>query len=279
MLVVRTKSQLTKNLALWRNQGQTIGFVPTMGALHEGHISLVKRALQENHHVLVSLFVNPTQFNEASDYQAYPKSEAADIRMLEEAGADLVFIPEVAEMYGKENDSYLDFDFEGFDLSMEGAFRPGHFRGVVEIVDKLFLLAQANRAYFGQKDFQQLAIVRLLARKRHPATEIVACPIVRENSGLAMSSRNRLLSEDERLRASSISRALFTLKEQWGKLPLDILKEEAWDTLKTAGEPEYLEIVHRDSLLPVRNTDSIPAVACTAVRVGKIRLIDNVELP
>jgi pantoate--beta-alanine ligase len=279
MYIVRTKSELREQINNWKAQGHSVGFVPTMGALHSGHLSLVKRALAENRHCVVSIFVNPTQFNERSDYQSYPRTEDTDTLLLESSGADLIFMPEEQEMYHNQASGSVDIDLEGLDEPMEGACRPGHFKGVVEIVDKLFSLVSPDRAYFGQKDFQQLAIVRLLALKRHPGVAVIACPIVREPSGLAMSSRNRLLNSNEMEKAAEIYRALRFIQMNQKQMPLKSLLRGAREILDLAGEPEYLEAVDRERLQPVNEIGERPVVVCTAVRVGRVRLIDNIEIP
>jgi pantoate--beta-alanine ligase len=226
---------------------------------------------------VVSIFVNPTQFNEKSDYQKYPREEAADLNLLNQSAVELVFIPSEEEIYGTGDHELLDIDLEGLDQTMEGRFRAGHFRGVVTIVDILFKLVQPDRAYFGQKDFQQLAIIRLLARKYHPTLTIIACAVFREPSGLAMSSRNKLLNEEQLERAATISEALFMAKKQIGKLRWSELKDHAWQMLQKAGEPEYFELVDRESLELLSSRSNRPMVICTAVKVGNVRLIDNVE--
>ena len=275
--IVRSKSALSEVIQTWKANGDSIGFVPTMGALHPGHLSLISRAQAENDHVVVSIFVNPTQFNEKSDYQKYPREEAADLNLLNQSSVELVFIPSEEEMYGTGDHELLDIDLEGLDQTMEGRFRAGHFRGVVTIVDLLFKLVQPDRAYFGQKDFQQLAIIRLLARKYHPGINIIAGATFREPSGLAMSSRNKLLNEEQLERAATISEALFMAKKQIGKRPWSELKDHAWQMLQKAGEPEYFELVDRESLELLSSRSNRPMVICTAVKVGNVRLIDNVE--
>jgi pantoate--beta-alanine ligase len=275
--IVRSKSALSEVIQTWKANGDSIGFVPTMGALHPGHLSLISRAQDENDHVVVSIFVNPTQFNEKSDYQKYPREEAADLNLLNQSSVELVFIPSEEEMYGTGDHELLDIDLEGLDQTMEGRFRAGHFRGVVTIVDLLFKLVQPDRAYFGQKDFQQLAIIRLLARKYHPGINIIAGATFREPSGLAMSSRNKLLNEEQLERAATISEALFMAKKQIGKRPWSELKDHAWQMLQKAGEPEYFELVDRESLELLSSRSNRPMVICTAVKVGNVRLIDNVE--
>ena len=207
MKVVATITELKNLLDTFRKEGKSIALVPTMGALHDGHASLVKRSVAENDITVVSVFVNPTQFNDKNDLKNYPRTLDADCALLENVGADIVFAPTVEEMYPEEDTRV--FSFAPLDTVMEGAFRPGHFNGVAQIVSKLFYAVEPDRAYFGEKDFQQLAIIRDMVRQLALDVEIVGCPIVREQDGLAMSSRNTLLSADERERALTISRTLF----------------------------------------------------------------------
>jgi len=279
MKVIKQPSELHLYLDTVRNSGQIIGFVPTMGALHKGHLSLIEKSVSENNFTLVSIFVNPTQFNESSDFTAYPRNDEKDLRLLEKTGADAVFFPSVEGMYGSDK-SLLNLDLEGLDTSMEGAFRPGHFKGVITVVDKFFSLAKPNKAYFGLKDYQQLAVITLMAEKLHPSIKIIPCPIEREESGLAMSSRNELLSEHQREEARAISKALFQLEEQWKKKDFRFLVPDALESLKsTSLSPEYLLIADSKTLVPLTSYTGRAAVACIAARSGKVRLIDNVLLP
>ena len=207
MEIVHTIKDLQAGLSAMRAQGKKVGLVPTMGALHTGHASLVKRCVAENDAAVVSVFVNPTQFNDRNDLIKYPRTPEADCRLLEECGAAFVFAPAVEEMY-PEPDTRR-FSYAPLDTVMEGAFRPGHFNGVCQIVSKLFDAVQPDRAYFGEKDFQQLAIIREMVRQMSYPLEIVGCPIVREEDGLALSSRNARLSAEERKNALKISQTLF----------------------------------------------------------------------
>ena len=279
MEILRNKLKVQQLIDAWRKTGDTIGFIPTMGALHEGHLSLIHRSVSENTRTVVSIFVNPTQFNESRDFDLYPRDEASDIDKISGSKTDLIFLPDSSEIYG-ENPVLLDFEFDNLDEPMEGKLRPGHFKGVVTIVDILFEIVRPDRAYFGQKDFQQLAIVRLLAEKRHPSTEIVACPIIRESSGLAMSSRNRLLSPEELHKAVHLSEILFEISNNWKKLSFPDLMKEAFNSVHQYGiKLDYLELVDKRTLKPLTDDTGLPSVACIAARVGKIRLIDNIELP
>ena len=255
---------------------QTIGFVPTMGALHKGHLSLVEKAMAENDRVVVSIFVNPTQFNDKRDLERYPRNLDADLQLLKTVGCPVVFYPSVEEIYpGADNRQY---DLGGLDRMMEGKFRPGHFKGVAQVVSRLFDIVRPGRAYFGLKDFQQLAIIRYLTAQMKWPVEIIGCPIVREANGLAMSSRNELLSEEERENASVIYRTLDMarrLKESYSVKEL-----EDWIITEINKNPfmdvEYVEIVDADTLQPAGSRGGKGTkVACVAVWCGKIRLIDN----
>ncbi|MCB0820392.1 MAG: pantoate--beta-alanine ligase, partial [Bacteroidetes bacterium] len=257
----------------------TLGFVPTMGALHQGHISLVNRACEENDRCIVSIFVNPTQFNQNEDFVKYPRNEEADISMLSSTGAAAVFLPSADEMYNT-GQNHLEFDLNGLDQVLEGKFRAGHFQGVITIVDKFFSLIQPTKAYFGLKDFQQLVIIRLMAEKLHPNLKIVACPIVREADGLAMSSRNQRLSPIERQRSLILSEALFSIKDRWRKDSFDSIIGDAVKKLESsAARLEYLEIIDPETLQTLNDYPETESVACIAAWVGDVRLIDNIILP
>ena len=277
MKVVVTKSELKEMLDAYRNDGKSIAFVPTMGALHEGHASLVRRSVDENDVTVVSVFVNPTQFNDANDLANYPRTLDADCKLLEKVGADIVFAPAVKEMYPEEDTRV--FSFAPLDTVMEGAFRHGHFNGVAQIVSKLFYAVEPHRAYFGEKDFQQLAIIREMVRQLSLSVEIIGCPIVREKDGLAMSSRNTLLSADERERALTISRTLFKSLEYAKINTLAETKAFVENAINgTSGlYLEYFQIVDGNTLQEIAEwSDSDYAVGCIALFCGKVRLIDNI---
>lgn len=277
MKVVSTKVELAALLDICRKEGQSIALVPTMGALHEGHASLVRRSVAENDITVVSVFVNPTQFNDKNDLQNYPRTLDADCKLLDEVGADIVFAPSVDEMYPEEDTR--SFSFAPLDTVMEGACRPGHFNGVAQIVSKLFYAVEPDRAYFGEKDFQQLAIIREMVRQLALGVEIVGCPIVRESDGLAMSSRNTLLSKEERERALTISRTLFKSLEHAKANSLKETKEFVETAIRdTDGlELEYYQIVDGNTLQEIAEWgDSEYVVGCIALFCGKIRLIDNI---
>ena len=277
MKVVSTISELRNELDACRALGKSIGFVPTMGALHRGHVSLVERSVAENDITVVSIFVNPTQFNDKNDLKNYPRTLEADCALLEGVGATYAFAPEVSEMY-PEPDTRV-FSFSPLDTVMEGACRPGHFNGVAQIVSKLFYAVEPHKAYFGEKDFQQLAIIRKMVRQLNLNLEIVGCPIVREDDGLAMSSRNMLLTAEERVRAVNISRIL--------KESLEYAKEHTLQETKKFVEEqiaaidgfvlEYFQIVDGNTLQQIESwEDSDYRVGCIALFCGKIRLIDNI---
>ena len=277
MKVVATKTELKNLLDSYREKGKTVALVPTMGALHEGHASLVRRSVAENDVTVVSVFVNPTQFNDKNDLKNYPRTLDADCKLLEVVGADIVFAPSVEEMYPEEDTRV--FSFAPLDSVMEGAFRPGHFNGVAQIVSKLFYAVEPDKAYFGEKDFQQLAIIREMVRQLSLDVEIVGCPIVREHDGLAMSSRNTLLSADERERALTISRTLFESLEFAKTNSMAQTKAFVENVINgTDGlELEYYQIVDGNTLQEITEwSDSDYAVGCIALFCGKVRLIDNI---
>ena len=278
MKVVSTINELKTLLDDYRAKGMRIGFVPTMGALHNGHASLVERSVAGNDVTVVSVFVNPTQFNDKNDLKNYPRTLDADCALLERVGATVVFAPTVEEMYPAEDTRV--FSFAPLDTVMEGACRPGHFNGVAQIVSKLFDAVEPHRAYFGEKDFQQLAIIREMVRQLSYDIEIIGCPIVREEDGLAMSSRNTLLTEDERERALTISGTLFASVDFAKVNSLAATKAFVEDMIDdTDGlELEYYQIVDGNTLQQIDEWgDSDYVVGCIALFCGKIRLIDNIK--
>lgn len=283
MQIITTKLELSNQMAACIRQGKSIGFVPTMGALHAGHASLVKQACAENAVCVVSVFVNPTQFNNKEDLLKYPRNIKKDAELLADLGVDFVFAPSPEEMYSQEEmQQEFTFDFAGLDQVMEGKMRPGHFNGVVQVVSRLFDLVQPTRAYFGEKDFQQLAIIHHMVERsslseRYTGLKIVDCPIVRENSGLAMSSRNERLSEQEKQTAVTISQTLFA-SLQWAKTAsVKEVQQRVIDTINNVDglEVEYYEIVDKDTLQPTDVWDN--AVGCVTVYCGPVRLIDNIR--
>lgn len=278
MELIQTIRELRAKLDALRGEGKTIGLVPTMGALHAGHASLVKRAVAENDVVVVSDFVNPTQFNDKDDLAKYPRTLDADCRLLESCGAAFVFAPSVEEIY-PEPDTRT-FSYAPLDTVMEGKYRPGHFNGVCQIVSKLFLIVEPTRAYFGEKDFQQLAIIREMVRRYPFDLQIVGCPIVREADGLALSSRNARLSGEQRKQALQISKALFASVDYAKSHTLAETKAFVEKTIADAEglRLEYFEIVDGNTLQTVGEwEESKYVVGCITVFCGEVRLIDNIK--
>lgn len=278
MKTIETISELRECLHRHRAQGHTVGFVPTMGALHEGHASLVRRSVGENDLTVVSIFLNPTQFNDPRDLERYPRTLEADCRLLDQCGADIAFAPTVAEVY-PEPDTRR-FSYPPTDSVMEGAMRPGHFNGVCQVVSKLFAIVEPTRAYFGEKDYQQIAVVRRMVAALGLGVSIVPCPVVRQEDGLAMSSRNALLSPDERRLAANIYRVM----ERSRSLGLTVAQThdyvvrqlDAMDGLRV----EYFSIVDGDTLADVSSWDDAPSVVgCITVFCGSlpVRLIDHIR--
>ena len=277
MKVVYTKSEL----ANINKGGRKLGLVPTMGALHAGHFSLVEAAILENQNIVVSIFVNPTQFNDKNDLKNYPRNSTKDLTVLDHLlrPDDIVFIPSVNEMYPKPDNRI--FDFGNLEKVMEGMHRSGHFNGVAQIVSKLFDTINPAKAYFGEKDLQQLAIIRKLIEIIKSPVEIIGCPIVRESDGLAMSSRNQLLSPAERKESAKIYQALSNVPSLSKEMSVKELKPTTIDFLNESAllSVEYFEIVDGKSLLPISDWDpAIQIFGCVAVRVGNIRLIDNIRI-
>ncbi|MDR4987561.1 MAG: pantoate--beta-alanine ligase [Bacteroidales bacterium] len=262
-----------------KKAGKSIGFVPTMGALHQGHLALVEQARKENDLVVCSIFVNPIQFNRPEDLATYPRTLDEDLKLLETVRCDAVFCPEVQEMY--PHPEQKNYDFGTLDKVMEGKYRQGHFNGVAVVVSKLFGIVSPDRAYFGRKDFQQLQVIRALVVMEGLDVEIIACPTVREEDGLAMSSRNRRLSASQRSEASTIYRALTAARSMYPDVPLHDIRERVISQINASPEleVEYVEIVRADTLLPAeKHTDDVELVTCVAVNAGNIRLIDNMSL-
>ena len=276
MIMSESVQEVRKLTSNWKKRGFSVGLVPTMGYLHPGHISLIERARKENDMVVVSIFVNPIQFGPNEDLDKYPRDMAHDREVCEKAGAELIFAPEPSEMYPSENLVFVDIKELGNGLC--GAKRPGHFRGVCTVVSKLFNIVLPDRAYFGEKDAQQLAIIRRMVKDLNFGTEIVSCPIVREPDGLAMSSRNLYLSPEERKAALSLSRSLSAAKELMRKGEKDSVKIREAIVAGISSEPlvkiDYAEIVDSADLSPVEKIEK-PVLAAAAVYFGKTRLIDN----
>lgn len=274
MVVIDKITDLRQLMAHSRADGKRIGFVPTMGALHPGHLSLIDAARATTDIVVASVFVNPVQFNDPKDFDAYPVTADQDIELLRNQGCDIVFMPSKEEMYPDAPSE--QYDFGQMERVMEGACRPGHFNGVAVIVKRLFDMVQPDKAFFGQKDFQQLAIIKELVSRHFIPVEIVACPTIREQDGLAMSSRNMRLSPEQRASAVRISIALRkAVKGDFSQDPA-VIKQMALSFLAQDSnlQTEYFELVDATTLMPVNGSLS-NAVACTAVFDGDVRLIDN----
>ncbi len=281
MEIYKLRTEVNDRINQLKSEGKTIGFVPTMGALHEGHLSLIRCSKKDNDITVVSIFVNPTQFNDPNDLERYPRMLDKDIEKLESEGVDILFAPDEEEMYPEPDTR--KFDFGHLDKILEGKYRPGHFNGVAQIVSKLFETIPADRAYFGKKDYQQYLIIKTLAAKYMPALdiEIVPCPIIREKDGLAMSSRNMLLTPSQRESAKLISQMLFRAKELVDIFSVKELKQFVIDTINQDPnlKVEYFEIADADTLLPIEDWQySRKPIALIAVYDGDIRLIDNIEL-
>lgn len=280
MLLFRQIAPLRAYIHQYRSGNKTIGFVPTMGALHAGHVSLVEQSIHENDLTVCSIFVNPTQFNNAEDLAKYPRTLENDILMLEKAGCDVLFHPDGAEMYP---DGFVtqQYNWGPVTHSLEGAFRPGHFDGVITIVQKLFEVVTPDKAYFGQKDFQQCAVIERMVTEFDMPVEICIRPTLREADGLALSSRNTRLSAEERQEALLISKALYEIKAHRGNQTVGELVASATGTLGSGSlmKPEYIAIVDRYTLEPLESIDKPgDSVALIASWCGNVRLIDNMIL-
>lgn len=276
MKVIRSVKELTETVDRLRRQNKTIGLVPTMGALHEGHKSLMDRARRENDVVVASVFVNPTQFNNPTDLSTYPRTEEADCRLMTDAGVDIAFIPTVEEIY-PEPDTRV-FDLGPVAEVMEGPMRPGHFNGVAQIVSKLFAMTRPTRAYFGEKDFQQIAVIRRMVELEGFDLEIVDCPIRRHPDGLAMSSRNVRLTPEQRAVAPEIHRILAESVSLAPALSVEEVKRHVVEQINAVPfmRVEYYEIVHPLTMQPVGDWSANP-VGCITVYCGDVRLIDNIK--
>ncbi len=279
MRLLHTIAEVKSVISEARAAGATIGLAPTMGALHKGHLSLIQNARQQCDFVAVSVFVNPTQFGPSEDFARYPRTLDNDARKCEQAGVDLIFAPDAQEMYPSGFDSWVEID--GVSTILEGKSRPGHFRGVATVCLKLFHIIQADRAYFGQKDYQQLLIIKKMVRDLNVPVEIVPVQTVREPDGLALSSRNRYLNDYQRQAALVLQQALQAAKRVYdsGQRDRRALEQTLRGTLSSQplAEVDYAVVVDAESLLPVDNIDR-PAVALLAVRIGTTRLIDNLIL-
>lgn len=278
MKVVNTKKELRKLLDADRAAGKTVGLVPTMGALHDGHLSLIERARKDNDVVVVSVFVNPTQFNNPEDLRTYPRTIEADCEKMNTAGVDYAFVPDVEEMY-PEPDTRV-FDLGSVAEVMEGAMRPGHFNGVAQIVSKLFDIVKPDRSYFGEKDFQQIAVIRRMAELEGFDLDIIACPIKREADGLALSSRNVRLTEEQREVAPLIHKTLESSKEWAADHSVDETIRYVTEEINSFPhmQVEYYQIVDGNTMQPISQwSDTDYAVGCITVYCGDVRLIDNIK--
>lgn len=280
MKIIKDIKQLKDELSIFKNDNPQlkVGFVPTMGALHNGHLSLIEQAKNHTDFVVCSIFVNPTQFNDKSDLEKYPRTIEADVELLKANGCDLVFIPSVDDVYPNNNTEY-SINLNGLDEVLEGKYRPGHFNGVCMVVERLFNIVEPDTAFFGIKDFQQVAIIKYMTKLRDLDIEIIACPIKRESSGLAMSSRNMLLSDQEKIEATILSKTIFKGKEVFENGgSLKEMYEQMHQLFNTSNlELEYLEIVDNNTLkkvdVPTKNCS-----ICIAAYCGNVRLIDNCQL-
>ncbi len=282
MVIFKKTADLQQYIASERIAGRNIGFVPTLGALHAGHISLINAARNNKDLVVCSIFVNPTQFNDKSDYEKYPVTVNEDIGMLAEAGCDVLFLPGIEEIYPKGTDQSPVFDFGYLDTILEGAQRPGHFKGVGQVVSLLFEAVHPKNVYMGQKDYQQCMVIKRLLEITGLQDMITLhiCPTVREADGLAMSSRNRRLTEPQRMLAGCIYQCLVSIESKAGTATFEVVQKECTDLLTAKGfAPEYVVLANADDLTLLNNyTPGIPMVALIAVRLGDVRLIDNLVL-
>jgi pantoate--beta-alanine ligase len=280
MILFKKGHQLQNYLATLKSDKKSIGLVPTMGALHVGHLSLIQKAKEENDCVVCSIFVNPTQFNETTDLEKYPRTAAKDIELLTSVGTDVLLMPPVEEVYPKELNTTLELDFGKLATLMEGEFRPGHFDGMAQVVNRLSDMVQPHSLYMGQKDFQQITIVRSMLTQLKSEIKLVMCPIKREENGLAMSSRNVRLTPGNRTLAVKVSQTLLGAKKMMDEKTPKEVKDWAMKELSIPEfKPEYFEVVDGISLQPIDDfSETNFAVACTAVWAGEVRLIDNMVL-
>lgn len=278
MKIYTEVASLQQEISRLKKSGHTIGFVPTMGALHDGHLSLVSQARNSAGITVASIFVNPKQFNDPEDLRRYPRTPEKDAGMLEKAGCDILFMPDEKEMYPP--DFHLDYKVGYLDELMEGKHRKGHFQGVVTVVYRLFMIVQPDMAFFGEKDYQQYVIIRKMAEDLHLPVQVIPCPIIREPDGLAMSSRNQLLTPEHRAHAPLIARTMLGAREKMRTLSPEQLKQWVAESINQDPylELEYFEVVDSGTLLPVNTwNEKNSLIACIAVWAGKIRLIDNLK--
>ena len=278
MEIFRTRAEVHSYLEKVKIDGNSIGFVPTMGALHEGHLSLIDAARTKTDVVVCSIFVNPTQFNDKKDLENYPRPIEDDIKKLEGADCDVLFLPEVDEMYNSNDNWHIKLN--DFDTILEGEIRPGHYQGVTQIVKKLFDIVRPDYAFFGQKDFQQFVIISYMVKKLGINIQLIRCPIIRENDGLAMSSRNVYLSKEDRQDALSLFNSLTRAKEEFSHMSIPQVKKNAMDYLSNAVgiKVEYFEFYDINTFEPASSKQAENVIALVAARVGNIRIIDNMIL-
>lgn len=277
MFIIKKTEDLTAFLNKKRSSHRDIGFVPTMGALHEGHLSLIRMSKESNSLSICSIFVNPTQFNQTADLQQYPRTTSRDIMALEKVGCDVLFLPDEKEIYPPGLDTKVDIPLNGLDAVMEGAHRPGHFAGVLQVVKRLLDITLPTNLYMGQKDYQQFSIIQHMINSYSLPVNLVVAPIIREKNGLAKSSRNERLTIEQKERAAILFKTLQEAKDNLENTSIAGLEKEALKKLDIPGfKPEYFEIVNGETLQPItRKEDAKTIVACTAVWVGDVRLIDN----
>jgi len=282
MLIFKHTNAIKSYLSKKKGNGETVGFIPTMGALHQGHLSLIDQSVKENNITVCSIFVNPSQFNNKKDFENYPIDIEEDIKKLEKHNCTIVFIPNVDEIYPDENFKLQTFDFNGLDKYMEGAHRPGHFNGVAVVVKRLFEICIPHKAYFGEKDFQQLRIIQHIVNIHNMNIEVVPCKTYREPNGLAMSSRNRRLSEEEKEVASSIYKILTKAKKDFlSGIPLKTTKKKMTEQFlaNKLFSVDYIECADSNSLRPIQDyNETTQCILCIAVYVNDVRLIDNISV-
>lgn len=286
MIIIHKATDLIKQTAALFATGKRIGFVPTMGALHEGHLTLLQTARENTDFVIVSIFVNPTQFNDPKDFEKYPVTIESDILKLESAGCHLLFLPEVSTIYPKGTDNLETYDLGPLEALLEGVYRPGHFQGVAQVMHRLLTLVNPQLLFMGEKDFQQCMVVKRLIELKNLSVKLITCPTQREEDGLAMSSRNRRLKDKERETASAIFQVMNTLATALqNKIfePETLLSEAQEALLKSGFDPiDYIAVAHPSNLLPYSRKDQLnglPAVILVAAYLGEVRLIDNLQVP
>jgi pantoate--beta-alanine ligase len=281
MIIFKYADQLARYIHQQKTAGKQIGFVPTMGALHNGHIALIDQSKKATAITVCSIFVNPTQFNNASDYQLYPKTIEQDIEKLEAAGCDALFLPAIAEMYPDGTANLEHYDLGYLETLLEGKYRPGHFQGVCQVMNRLLNMVQAHKLFMGQKDYQQCMVVARLLQLTQSPTELITCPTLRETDGLAMSSRNMRLSAEDRQKATTIFKCLTLIKQECNQgVTWPVIKEKATQLLTDAGfRIDYVELADANTLQPATATMATiyqgPRVALIAAFLNEVRLIDN----